>query len=77
MFKVFYSWQSDLPSNKTRQFIRDSIDDAIMFAQESEAIDAERDEATEGTTGSPNIVTTLFSKIDECDFFIADIRKVV
>lgn len=73
MFKVFYSWQSDLPSNKTRQFIRDSIDDAIMFAQESEAIDAERDEATAGTTGSPNIVTTLFSKIDECDFFIADI----
>ena len=73
MFKVFYSWQSDLPSNKTRKFIRDSIDDAIMFAQESEAIDAERDEATAGTTGSPNIVTTLFSKIDECDFFIADI----
>ena len=72
-FKIFYSWQSDLPSNKTRNFIRDCIDEAIDLAEESEAIEAERDEATKGMTGSPNIVTTLFSKIDDCDFFIADI----
>lgn len=72
-FKIFYSWQSDLPGNKTRNFIRDCIDEAIDLAEESEAIEAERDEATKGMTGSPNIVTTLFSKIDDCDFFIADI----
>lgn len=28
-FKIFYSWQSDLPGNKTRNFIRDCIDEAI------------------------------------------------
>lgn len=72
-FKIFYSWQSDLPGNKTRNFIRECIDEAIDLAQESEAVEAERDEATMGTTGSPNIVTTLFSKIDNCDFFIADL----
>lgn len=72
-FKIFYSWQSDLPGNKTRNFIRGCIDEAIDLAQESEAIEAERDEATIGTTGSPNIVTTLFSKIDNCDLFIADL----
>lgn len=72
-FKIFYSWQSDLPGNKTRNFIRDCIDEAIDLAEESEAIEAERDEATKDTTGSPNIVTTLFSKIDECDLFIADV----
>ena len=72
-FKIFYSWQSDLPGNITRNFIRECIDDAIAFAQESEAIDAVRDEATKDTTGSPDIVTALFSKIDECDLFIADI----
>lgn len=49
------------------------IDEAIDLAQESEAFEAERDEATTGTTGSPNIVTTLFSKIDNCDLFIADL----
>lgn len=72
-FKIFYSWQSDLPGNKTRNFIRECIDEAINLAQESETVEAERDEATTGTTGSPNIVTTLFSKIDNCDLFIADL----
>lgn len=72
-FKIFYSWQSDLPRNKTRNFIRDCIDEAIDLAEESEAIEAERDEATKDTTGAPNIVTTLFSKIDDCDLFIADV----
>ena len=72
-FKIFYSWQSDLPGSKTRNFIRKCIDEAIELAQESEAVEAERDEATLGTTGSPNIVTTLFSKIDNCDLFISDL----
>lgn len=72
-FKIFYSWQSDLPGNKTRNFIRECIDEAIVLAQETETVEAERDEATTGTTGSPNIVTTLFSKIDNCDLFIADL----
>ena len=74
-FKIFYSWQSDLPGNKTRNFIRECIDEAIDLAQESEAIEAERDEATMGTTGSPDIVATLFSKIDNCDLFIADLSS--
>ena len=73
MFKIFYSWQSDLPGNKTRNFIRECIDEAIDLAQESEAMEAERDEATMGITGSPDIVSTLFSKIEDCDLFIADI----
>ena len=72
-FKIFYSWQSDLPGNKTRNFIRECIDRAINLAQESETIEAERDEATLGVTGSPDIVATLFSKIDNCDLFIADL----
>ncbi len=72
-FKIFYSWQSDLPGNKTRNFIRECIDRAINLAQESETIEAERDEATLGVTGSPDIVATLFSKIENCDLFIADL----
>lgn len=72
-FKVFYSWQSDLPGKETRHFIKECIDDAIAFAEKTEAIEAIRDEATKGTTGSPNIPTTLLSKIDESDLFVADI----
>ena len=72
-FNIFYSWQSDLPGDKTRYLIRDCIDEAIELALHCEAIEAQRDEATLGTTGAPNIVTTLFSKIDECDLFVADL----
>lgn len=72
-YRVFYSWQSDLPGSRTRSFIRECIDKAIDLAQETEAIEAERDEATTGVTGSPDIVSTLFSKIDDCDLFIADL----
>ena len=73
MFKIFYSWQSDLPSDKTKQFIRACIDEAINMASTCEAIEAQRDEATLNKTGSPNIVTTIFEKIDTCDLFIADV----
>ena len=72
-FKVFYSWQSDLPKDKTRDFIRGCIDEAIYLANESETIEASRDEATKGLTGSPDIVNSIYSKIDECDMFIADV----
>lgn len=75
VFKVFYSWQSDLEPNSTRTFIRACIDEAIDLASEVEAVEAERDEATLNVTGSPNIVTTLFSKIDECNLFIADVSS--
>lgn len=53
--------------------MRECIDEAIILAEETETIEAERDEATLGTTGSPDIVSTLFSKIDDCDLFIADV----
>ena len=72
-FKIFYSWQSDLSPNKTRYFIQDCIDKAISIVQQVESVEAVRDEATNGETGSPDIVATVFNKIDECDLFVADL----
>ena len=73
MFKVFYSWESDLPSSKNRAFIRGCIEKAIELADKAEAIDAERDEATMGLTGSPDIVKAIFDKINNSDLFVADV----
>lgn len=72
-FSIFYSWQSDLPGNITRNFIRSCIDRAIGVAYDIDAIEAERDESTLGLTGSPDIVASIFSKIDDCDMFVADL----
>ena len=35
---------------------------------------ADRD--TQGVTGAPDIVQTIFSKVDECDVFVADVTSV-
>ena len=72
-FRIFYSWQSDLPGNENRYFIKGCIDNAAKHAKEILAIDAERDEATNGVPGSPDIVTTILDKIDNSDLFIADV----
>ena len=73
MFKIFYSWESDLPSSKNNAFIRGCIDKAIELAEEAETIEAERDESTKDLTGSPDIVNSIFDKIDDADMFIGDV----
>lgn len=72
--KIFYSWQSDLPAKDTRNLIQDSIKSAVRLLRDTVEIDADRD--TKGEYGSPDIVQTIFSKIDDCDIFIADVSAV-
>lgn len=72
--KIFYSWQSDLPGSDTRNLIQDSIKDTVRILRDTVEIDADRD--TKGEYGAPDIVQTIFSKIDECDIFIADVSAV-
>lgn len=71
---IFYSWQSDLPGNETRNIIQDSIKDAVRLLRDTADIEADRD--TKGEYGSPDIAQTIFSKIDACDIFIADVSAV-
>lgn len=71
---IFYSWQSDLPGSDTRNIIQDSIKDAIRLLRNTVDIEADRD--TKGEYGSPDIAQTIFSKIDACDIFIADVSAV-
>jgi hypothetical protein len=71
---IFYSWQSDLPGNETRNLIQDSIKDAVRLLRDTVDVEADRD--TQGEYGSPDIAQTIFSKIDACDIFIADVTAV-
>ena len=71
---IFYSWQSDLPNNKTRGFIQSCIEAATRSLRNTIVVDAQRD--TDGVPGTPDIVQTIFSRIDECDLFIADVSTV-
>lgn len=69
--KVFYSWQSDLPGNKSRYVIQESIENSVKLLRDTVEVIADRD--TKGEYGSPDIVQTIFSKIEDCDLFIADV----
>ncbi len=73
-FKIFYSWQSDLPGKDTRNIIGDSIDATVKFMANIITIIPDRD--TRDRTGSPNIEQTIFEKIDDCDLFIGDLSIV-
>lgn len=73
-YTIFYSWQSDLPNSETRGLIGDSIDAAVKSLKGTATIHADRD--TKGEFGSPDIVQTVFAKIDECDVFVADVSAV-
>ena len=70
---IFYSWQSDTPSNVNRGFIAKALRSALDrlktdAALESALRDTEVsiDKDTQGIAGSPPIVETILRKIEEC-----------
>jgi len=75
---LFYSWQSDLPSGVTREFIREALDaaaDAVNSAIEIEdAIRVTSD--TEDAPGHPPIFETILEKIDTSSVFVPDVSIV-
>lgn len=77
-FNIFYAWQSDLPPETTRYFIRDAAKAAIagiksdVSLEESPRLDSD----TKGEAGMPEIATTIFGKIAKSGIFLADLTFV-
>ncbi|MBZ0212227.1 MAG: nucleotide-binding protein [Nitrospirae bacterium] len=74
-FKVFYSWQSDLPNATNRGFIGDALDRACkQIASNPEIEESPRlDQDTQGLPGAPLIPQAIMEKIDSCQAFVADV----
>jgi len=73
---VFYSWQSDSPSETNRNAIRAALRVASSKLEESSKWRILYDEATRGSAGSPNIPATILEKIKACDVFVCDITTI-
>jgi hypothetical protein len=80
---VFFSWQSDTPTEWGRNF----IERALTAAKEKLVEDLEIDPAirdagmivdmdTRGVAGTPPIVDTIFGKIDAASAFVADLTFI-
>lgn len=81
-YKIFYSWQSDIPRKINRDFIEDALKQAIInLGQDFEVAEALReelvfDQGMEGIPGTPPIAETIFSKIQNCAIYVADMTFV-
>lgn len=75
---VFWSWQSDLDSRVTREVIRYALDEAItiLAADLEEADRPSLTSDTQGVAGSPDIVSTIYRKIDEAAVFVGDVTPI-
>lgn len=70
---IFYSWQSDLPGKTNRYYIEEAIKQAIKMVNKDGRIIACVDRDTKGEIGSPDIITSIQTKIDHSKFFICDV----
>ena len=75
---VFYSWQSDLPNGTNRSFIVDCLNEALKNIYRDNNVISEYliESDSRDETGTPDLVSTIFSKIDSCDIFIADVSII-
>lgn len=67
--KLFYSWQSDIPTNRT--LINRCLRNVIETVEE-----VELETATRNSIGSPDIASTIFAKIDQSQMIIADVTII-
>jgi hypothetical protein len=72
--KFFYAWQSERPGSVCRHFIREALE-AISTELQQSGIDerVEIDSDTQDVPGVPEILPTIFRKIEEDDVFVADL----
>ena len=72
---IFYSWQSEHPKDVNHYFIRDALKNAMLDIQREYSLEErpEIDHDTKGISGIPDIVHTIFSKIEVSSAFVADV----
>lgn len=77
-WKIFYSWQSDLPNSINRGFIQDALERAAKAIRQDDSIKVEPviDRDTAGVPGSPDIASTIFVKIDGSQVFACDVSII-
>jgi nucleoside 2-deoxyribosyltransferase len=75
--RIFYSWQSDLPTETNLNAIRNGLRKAIKKLQpEFPNLKLVLDEATRDTSGAIKISDKIIEKLDVADIVVADVTSV-
>lgn len=75
-FKVFYSWQSDLPGSCNRNLIQTALESAADAVSADLEIECAVDRDTQGLAGAPEIGKAILEKIEQAQMFVADVSIV-
>src|SRR5689334_4382613 len=75
---IFFSWQSDSPRSTNHSFIEECLERVIKELKRDEELKVEPvlDRDTRGVPGSPDIVGTIFDKIQQSEVFVADVSII-
>lgn len=75
---IFWAWQDTLPRATNRTLIERALEGAARAIHDDGSIAVEpavvRD--TSGEPGSPDIVATIFARIEVCDVFVCDVSLI-
>ena len=76
--QVFYSWQSDHSNSTNRGFIQKALEEAVDAIREDDtlAIEPVVDRDTQGLPGAPDIVHSIFEKIELAAVFVCDVSII-
>ncbi len=76
-FNIFYSWQSDLPSNENRYLIEKALKKTIKDIKQDEFdLELNIDRDTLGKSGTIDINKVIFDKILRSQIFIGDVSII-
>jgi hypothetical protein len=72
---IFYSWQSDLPSNTNRNFIENALRNAIrsIVNDQNAIVEPVIDRDTYNIAGTPDIAHSILAKISTASAFLGDV----
>jgi hypothetical protein len=76
--QVFYSWQSDHPNSTNRGFIQRALEEAVDAIREDDTLAVEPvvDRDTMGLPGAPDIVHSIFEKIERAAALVCDVSII-
>ena len=76
--KIFYSWQSDLPSQYNEQFIEEALKNVVQKLRDDSSLNTNPilDRDIVNVPGSPEIAATILVKIEQSDIFVGDVSII-
>jgi hypothetical protein len=77
-FSLFFAWQSDSPLDDNKHLIRDAAREAVKrVSADADVEESPRlDHDTKGLSGTPEVASTIFSKIEQAGMFLGDVTFV-